>query len=127
MTIGEARKILHEMCGIDYHYVFDPKTAEAFDIAIAILDKQIKHEAGITLDEFFKQIDNMPERGTLIVRLKYKYEWEKNYEIQNEILEWDGTLSEYVWLNDWDEGQTDVIVLNYEFLDNIFNEEKKND
>lgn len=48
-----------------------------------------------------------------IVKLKYKYSFEEQYTIENQILEYDGSMDEYIWLNDWNEGQEDVEVLGY--------------
>lgn len=61
------------------------------------------------LDKFFEIIEN--EQTDYIVRLAYKFEFEKDYDISNEILEWDS--DGYVWVNDWYEGQTDVYVIGF--------------
>lgn len=66
---------------------------------------------GLSKDEFFNLIKD--EYETYIVRLAYKYDFEVVYNISNEILEWDDSLHSYVWLNDWDEGQTDVYILGF--------------
>lgn len=66
----------------------------------------------LSLEQFFKRLDNEP-RQDYIVRLAYKYDWEDKYIIDNELLEYDGCHDDYVWLNDWDEGQQDVKVLGY--------------
>ena len=59
-------------------------------------------------------------RTDYIVRLKYKYDWEKEYTIENEYLEYDSNNDCWVWLNDWNEGQTDVEVLGYIDIDDIY-------
>ena len=66
---------------------------------------------GLTKHEFFNLIKDEHEK--YIVRLAYKYDWEKEYDISNEILEWDDSFNNYVWLNDWNEGQSDVYVLGF--------------
>ena len=65
----------------------------------------------LTLEEFFNIIDNEPDN--YVVRLAYKYCWEEDYIISNEILEFEGDTYKYVWLNDWDEGFDFVYVLGY--------------
>ena len=68
----------------------------------------------MTLDELFKILDKPTTvHQDYIVKLKYKYSFEERYTIDNEILEYDGHEGEYMWLNDWNEGQDDVEVLGY--------------
>ena len=74
----------------------------------------------MTIDEMFNELENKV-RDTYIVTLKYKYEFEKNYTIENHILEYDSTVDRYNWLDDWYEGQTDVEVLGYRLLSDIDN------
>lgn len=62
------------------------------------------------LDDFFKFLAKFPV-DDYVVRLKLKYDDEKDYRYTNEILEFDG--DDYVWSNDWDEGQQDVEVIGY--------------
>ena len=64
----------------------------------------------MTLDEFFKMLENDVYEDK-IVRLAYKYDFEKEYTYSNEILECEN--GHYYWLNDWDEGQTDIKVIGY--------------
>lgn len=72
----------------------------------------------LNLEQFFKRLDREP-RNDYIVRLAYKYNWEKEYTVSNEILEYDGEHDYYIWLNDWDEGQQDVKVLGYICIDEV--------
>lgn len=74
----------------------------------------------MTIDEMFNELKNKV-RDTYIVILKYKYDFEKNYTIENHILEYDSTVDRYDWLDDWYEGQTDVEVLGYRLLSDIDN------
>lgn len=67
----------------------------------------------MTIDEMFNELDNYKIIDAFIVTLKYKYDFEENYTIENHILEYDSLDDSYVWLNDWYEGQTDVEVLGY--------------
>lgn len=68
----------------------------------------------MTLDELF-EILNKPTiiHQDYIVKLKYRYSFEERYTIENQILEYDGSENEYIWLDDWNEGQDDVEVLGY--------------
>ena len=72
----------------------------------------------MTIDEMFNELENKV-RDTYIVTLKYKYDFEKNYTIENQILEYDSMDDNYVWLNDWNEGQTDIEVLGYMLLGDV--------
>ena len=66
------------------------------------------------LDEFWKEIQTKPIEA-YIVTLKYKHDFETNYTVENQILEVEMSKypNHYVWLSDWDEGQTDVEVVSY--------------
>lgn len=72
----------------------------------------------MTTDDMFIELEDKP-RDTVIVTLKYKYDFEENYTIENQILEYDAKDDTYVWLNDWYEGQTYVEVLGYIFLSDV--------
>lgn len=72
----------------------------------------------MTIDEMFDELENKV-RDTYIVTLKYKYDFEENYTIENHILEYDSVVDSYVWLNDWNEGQNDVEVLGYMLLGDV--------
>lgn len=65
----------------------------------------------LVLEEFFNELYSKPILEDYIVTLKYKYDCEKEYTIANEILVADSFG--YSWLNDWNEGQTDVEVIGY--------------
>lgn len=72
----------------------------------------------MTINEMFNELDDK-ERDTFIVTLKYRYDFEEYYTIENHILEYDSLDDSYVWLNDWYEGQTDVEVLGYMLLGDV--------
>ena len=72
----------------------------------------------MTIDEMFDELENKV-RDTYIVTLKYKYDFEENYTIENHILEYESITDSYVWLNDWYEGQTDIEVLGYMLLGDV--------
>ena len=65
----------------------------------------------LKLNEFFEMIKN--EHTDYIVKLSYRYHWEEDYTISNEILEYDYSMDSYVWLNDWNEGQHFVYVIGF--------------
>ena len=65
----------------------------------------------LSLDEFFDLIKN--DWDDYIVRLAYKHDWEKEYTISNQLLEWDYSDEDYIWLNDWNEGESDVYVIGF--------------
>lgn len=48
-----------------------------------------------------------------IVRLKYRYSWEKEWTYTNEILVYELATDTFIWEDDWDEGQDEVVVLGY--------------
>lgn len=79
----------------------------------------------MTLKEFFMMLDKLNCCEDVIVKLAYKYDWEKEYTITNEFLEycvfphyWE-YISDWNWLNDWNEGQQDVKVLGYTRLRDV--------
>lgn len=65
----------------------------------------------MTLDEFFNELKTKPIECQ-IVKLKLKYDYEEEYRYTNEMLEVEDGC-EYIWLNDWNEGETDVEVVAY--------------
>ena len=83
-------------------------------------NEEITAESGISLDEFFEILDKEPYQRAFIVKLAYKYDFESSFDVDNEILDVDNYG--YVWLNDWDEGQTShgtVRVLGYVAVDDV--------
>ena len=52
----------------------------------------------MTIDEMFNELENKM-RDTYIVTLKYKYEFEEKYTIENHILEYDSITDSYrhIW------------------------------
>lgn len=65
----------------------------------------------LSLDKFFDIIGNEPD--DYVVRLAYRYHWEEDYTISNEILEFEGDTYSYVWLNDWNEEFDFVYVIGF--------------
>ena len=72
----------------------------------------------MTIDEMFNELEDKA-RDIFIVTLKYKYDFEENYTIENQILDYNSIDDSYVWLNDWYEGQTDIEVLGYMLLGDV--------
>ena len=66
----------------------------------------------MSLNDFFKYLEGKPIED-YIVKLRYKYFWEPDWNYSNEILEWESDLEVYEWRNDWDEGYDRVQVLGY--------------
>lgn len=67
----------------------------------------------MTLKEFSERLesDSIEDK---IVSLRYKYSFEKDWTYSNEILEVDMNVEgNYVWLNDWNEGQEEIEILGY--------------
>ena len=61
--------------------------------------------------EFDKWLETQPIEDKL-VSMRYKYSHERKWTQSNEVLEVDMSVDgNYVWLNDWDEGQEDVEIL----------------
>ena len=75
-------------------------------------------EWNIPLDDFFEIIERRFVRESYIVHLKYRYEHELNFTESVEVLE--NEDGNFIWLNDWDEGQTDVYVVNAIPLAEVF-------
>ena len=71
----------------------------------------------MTIEKFF-EIADIGE-GDYIVRLKYKYNWEKEYRYSNEAVSYEFDRDSWVWLNDWREGETDVEVVAYVPADDV--------
>lgn len=72
------------------------------------------------LQEFFEMADADDFLITdYIVKLAYKYDWEKEYTVENEYLQYDDRHDQWVWLHDWNEGQEDVHVLGYVSIDDV--------
>lgn len=75
-------------------------------------------EWNIPLDDFFEIIERRFTREAYIVYLKYRYEHELNFTYSVEELEYgDG---DFFWVNDWNEGQSEVYVVNAVPLAEVF-------
>lgn len=79
----------------------------------------------LSYDEFFDLIKTFPCQD-YIVKIRYKYDWEKEWTVENEILEYypssipiDRIDDNYVWLNDWFEGQQWVEIMGFMPLDEV--------
>lgn len=67
----------------------------------------------MSLNDFFKYLIDEKIIESYIVKLRYKYSWEDDWNYSNEILEWEPDLTTYVWNTDWNEGYDNVEVLGY--------------
>lgn len=72
----------------------------------------------MTLIDFFKFLGNKPI-DDYIVKLRYKYSWEDDWNYSNEILECTFDSNVYTWHNDWNEGYDEVEVLGYISIANV--------
>lgn len=72
------------------------------------------------ISEFLKFIRTQ-RIGDYIVHLQYKYNHEDKYFESNEILYCDVSNAgiNYIWLDDWYEGQEDVKVLGFILLESV--------
>lgn len=86
-------------------------------------------EKGQFYEALQKEVENYNKRigymSNYIVRIGYKYDYEKEYFIDNEYLFCDN--GDYVWLNDWDEGQEDVILIGIISVDDVFSPKQGGD
>ena len=71
----------------------------------------------MTRERFEEWLRSQNRTGEMIVKINYKYDFEKKYTEENEHMEWDGI--DIIWLNDWDEGQEDVIIIGYTWVDEV--------
>jgi len=71
----------------------------------------------MTLDELFEKLET-EVYDDFLVRLKYKYDWEEQYDYSNVMLCADGQ-GDWYWSWDWNEGQTDVTVIGYVAIEDI--------
>ena len=74
----------------------------------------------LCLDEFFDIIKTMPCTD-YIVKLRYRYGHEKEWTVSNEILEYyaDSKGENYIWLNDWFEGQQWVEIMGFMPIEDV--------
>lgn len=71
----------------------------------------------MTLSQFDSFLKHMTHAETMIVRLRYKYSYDTEWTTVNEILEYEN--GDYIWNNDWNEGQEDIEILGYEYLSKL--------
>jgi len=70
-----------------------------------------ENKMGISLQEFFDKLEKADLYGEFLVKLAYKYDFEKEYHISIECLSVGSHCT--CWFNDWNEGQSDVRVLGF--------------
>ena len=74
----------------------------------------------MTVNEFNKYLQTLPCIEEQLVRLRYKYDWEDEWEYSNQILIVNMDVEGYYcWLQDWNEGQEDVEILGCIALSDI--------
>lgn len=87
-------------------------------LSISAGTPMIENKTHLTLEQFENLLDNHLPRQTYIVSIKYKYEWETEYETDNIIYEYNGNEDIYE-ITDWNEGQTDCYVTGYVALSDV--------
>ena len=68
--------------------------------------------------------DELGYMDDLIVRIRYKYDTDKEYTYRNELLLFNSETLSHEWWNDWDEGQQDIELVAVIPLDHIRNFDK---
>lgn len=58
----------------------------------------------------FNEYTKCLTREDYVVKILLKYDHESLYRHTNEILEYDYESDNFIWLNDWHEGEQDVII-----------------
>ena len=74
-------------------------------------------ENAITLDEFFKQLEDKPLQDW-IVRIRIKTDSDTEYHYSNELLLL-ATSGSYEWYDDWYEGEKDIMVVGYKAVSEV--------
>ena len=64
----------------------------------------------MTFEQMEKILRGNP-REDYLVKLKYKYDHEKEYSFENRILIYEAENDDWCWDTDWNEGQTDCTVV----------------
>lgn len=68
----------------------------------------------MTREEFNKWLYSLTDLDDMLIFLRYKYNWELEYTYSIEYLYVDfDSPSKFTWLNDWNEGQKDVIFIGF--------------
>ena len=80
------------------------------------MEAEREEDIKMTLEQFFKLLEDKP-KSDYIVRLKYKADYEKKYRYSNEILIFED--HDYIWLYDWNEGETDIEVIGFVDVDDV--------
>lgn len=81
---------------------------------------QLKGVNKINRDEFNKWLDQQTELDDMLILIGYKYKHEKNFTYSIEYLSVDfNSPTNFTWLNDWDEGQEEVVYLGFIEVDKI--------
>ena len=71
----------------------------------------------MTLSEFFDALKD-EKYGYYLVKIRYKYLWDEKYEDSIEIMQHFYVAD--VWLDDWHEGQQDVIIDGYISIEDAY-------
>lgn len=72
----------------------------------------------MTEDAFYQLLKTMP-RTDYIVKIETRFKGEDKIHIDNEILEYDYQIDNYIWSNDWNEGQEYINIAGCIALEDI--------
>lgn len=72
----------------------------------------------MTIEKFNEYTNNLC-REDYVVKILLKYDHESMYRTLNEILEYDYETDSFNWLNDWHEGEQDVIIAGIWAIDDL--------
>lgn len=75
----------------------------------------------MTLERFYEWLRTVTVTGggSMIVKINYKYDCESCYTETNEIMTWDYHTNTWIWESDWNEGQEDIIIIGYTWLEDV--------
>lgn len=81
------------------------------------------HNYNARLDLIFEKKNNKAGFvDNYLVRIKYKYNWEKEYTEELLYYSYDGKTDQYFVEYDWWEGQEDVIIVGVKSMTEVFDE-----
>lgn len=79
----------------------------------------VKNFNNLDVDEFEKLIDEKYYFDDLLVFMRYKYDFETEWDYSKQLFLFEGDDIGHVWQNDWDEGQQDVEILGFMKIDDV--------
>lgn len=71
------------------------------------------------LQAFYKTVYEKYYFDDLLVFMRYKYDFETEWDYSKQLFLFEGDDIGHVWQNDWDEGQQDVEILGFMKIDDV--------